>query len=95
LGADHPFVRESKSDKKGGKKSPESETGASLRKGQQPRWADKKPKKGKEEKKAPSGPRIIIFVLGGVSYSEVRATYELSNKLNRQITIGTNSEICR
>jgi hypothetical protein len=54
--------------------------------GAQPRWADKKPKKGKEEKKASNGSRIIVFVIGGVTYSEMRTAYELSNKLGRQVT---------
>jgi len=34
-------------------------------------------------------PRIIIYVLGGVSYSEIRATYQLSEELKRDIYVGS------
>ena len=44
--------------------------------------------KGKDEKKSPTGPRVIIYVIGGITYSEMRTAYELSKKFGRQVTIG-------
>jgi syntaxin-binding protein 1 len=35
-----------------------------------------------------SGPPIIIFVLGGMSFSEMRAAYEVSKDCNRDVIIG-------
>lgn len=34
--------------------------------------------------------RVIVFVAGGITYSEVRSVYELSNKLNRDVYIGSS-----
>lgn len=34
-------------------------------------------------------PRLIIFVLGGVTQSEIRSVYELSTDLHREIFIGS------
>lgn len=33
-------------------------------------------------------PRLILFVLGGITHSEIRATYELSSKFQKEIYIG-------
>ena len=38
-----------------------------------------------------SGPTIIIFVVGGLSYSEMRAAYEASEATNREVIVG---ELC-
>lgn len=35
-----------------------------------------------------SGPTIIIFVVGGLSYSEMRAAYEASEATNREVIVG-------
>jgi len=35
------------------------------------------------------GPRTIIFVVGGLDYSEMRSVYELCNEYNRDIIIGS------
>ena len=35
-----------------------------------------------------SGPTIIIFVVGGLSYSEMRAAYETSAVTNREVIVG-------
>jgi hypothetical protein len=36
-----------------------------------------------------AGPRLIIFVIGGMCHSEVRAAYELSKKYQRDVVIGS------
>lgn len=40
-----------------------------------------------------SGPTIIIFVVGGISYSEMRAAYEASAATNREVIVGKSSLI--
>ena len=35
-----------------------------------------------------SGPTIIIFVVGGLSYSEMRAAYDASEVTNREVIVG-------
>ena len=35
-----------------------------------------------------SGPTIIIFIVGGMTYSEMRAAYEAANATDYQIIIG-------
>ena len=35
-----------------------------------------------------SGPTIIIFVVGGLTYSEMRAAYEASEITNREVIVG-------
>ncbi|EFA83765.1 Sec1-like family protein [Heterostelium album PN500] len=57
-------------------------------KSNQPRWAD--PAAQKEEIKY-SGPKLILFVLGGMSYSEMRSIYELAAYYKRNIYIGSNA----
>jgi syntaxin-binding protein 1 len=37
------------------------------------------------------GPRIIIFILGGMSYAEMREVYELVKEFNRDVIIGSTS----
>lgn len=34
------------------------------------------------------GDKIIVFVLGGISYSEIRSAYELMKSVNREVIIG-------
>ncbi len=36
----------------------------------------------------PSGPTIIIFVVGGITYSEMRSVYEASDATNSHTLIG-------
>eukprot|EP01097_Dermamoeba_algensis_P005726 TRINITY_DN3623_c0_g1_i1.p1 TRINITY_DN3623_c0_g1~~TRINITY_DN3623_c0_g1_i1.p1 ORF type:complete len:605 (-),score=165.82 TRINITY_DN3623_c0_g1_i1:264-2078(-) len=63
----------------GGKKEVKS-----LKKAQ-PAWA----KKEKQETVL-SGPRAIVFVIGGVTFSEIRAMGELMEAQHREIIIGSN-----
>jgi len=61
----------------------------SLRKDKaQPKWANKD--KRKSEKPSSSGSKVIIFVLGGMTYSEIRSVYEVSAKSHREVIIGSN-----
>jgi syntaxin-binding protein 1 len=79
---DFPFIKEPSSAPSTNKKEE-----VSLRKGSQPRWANK----GKERKSEISnsgGDRIIIFIAGGITYSEMRCVYEISQKLNREVILG-------
>eukprot|EP01116_Phalansterium_solitarium_P008929 TRINITY_DN228_c0_g1_i1.p1 TRINITY_DN228_c0_g1~~TRINITY_DN228_c0_g1_i1.p1 ORF type:complete len:622 (-),score=229.14 TRINITY_DN228_c0_g1_i1:152-2017(-) len=63
----------------------------SLRKSGQPRWGDKGGKKEEKKKGSSfSGPRFIIFVIGGITYSEMRSAYELSQKFGNQVIIGSS-----
>ena len=55
-------------------KDKKSTSGTSLRSGAKPKWAKKKGK-GKNDDAAEeqyAGPRIIIFVAGGITHSEMR-----------------------
>jgi len=61
----------------------------SLRKDKaQPKWANKE--KRKSEKTSSNGAKIIIFILGGMTHSEMRSAYELSKKSGREVIIGSN-----
>lgn len=44
-----------------------------------------------EEKKVvdetPTTPRLIIFIAGGVTYSEIREVYDISNRTQREIVL--------
>ncbi len=37
------------------------------------------------------GPRIIVFVLGGITFSEIRVAYELMIQTKREIILGSTS----
>lgn len=41
----------------------------------------------------PLRPRFIAFVLGGVTFSEVRSTYEIAESTKNNIIIGSNTKI--
>ncbi|KNC76522.1 hypothetical protein SARC_10978 [Sphaeroforma arctica JP610] len=64
-----------------------------------PGWAKAKDKKDKTDKKNVAtsdgfaGPRLIIYVIGGMSYSEIRAVYELTKKFNRSVLIGSDQRM--
>ena len=62
-----------------------------------PRWIKqtdnhKKEQKGDIEEKSAfttkSGPPVILFILGGMAFSEMRCTYEASKEYNRDIILG-------
>ncbi|KAG1140229.1 hypothetical protein G6F37_006323 [Rhizopus arrhizus] len=43
--------------------------------------------------KPPSGPPVIIFIVGGMTYSEIRSAYELAETFDREIYIGSTHVI--
>lgn len=53
-------------------------------------WA-KKAAGAREEAQSPKGKRIVAFVVGGVTRSEMRVAHKLSAKLGREILIGSTS----
>jgi syntaxin-binding protein 1 len=44
-----------------------------------------------EEDYLANGSRIIVFMLGGVTYSEIRSCFELRKDLRREVIIGNDS----
>jgi len=64
----------------------------SLRKSLQPKWADKEKRKS-DTTPPKSGGRIIIFIAGGATFSEARCVYELSEKYNRDVILGSTTLI--
>jgi len=55
-------------------------------KSKQPRWAD--PNTQVEETKY-SGSKLIVFVIGGMTYSEMRSIYEISSYYKKNIYLGS------
>jgi hypothetical protein len=62
-----------------------------------PRWIKKTssnegtlndPKLGEKVQKYKSGAPIIIFVLGGISFNEMRCVYQVAREMNRLIYLG-------
>eukprot|EP01098_Paradermamoeba_levis_P015496 TRINITY_DN791_c0_g2_i5.p1 TRINITY_DN791_c0_g2~~TRINITY_DN791_c0_g2_i5.p1 ORF type:complete len:547 (-),score=201.85 TRINITY_DN791_c0_g2_i5:201-1841(-) len=58
----------------------------SLKKG--PKWAA-----AKDKQETVSGPRVIVYVIGGVAYSELRAAAELMEHYKREVIIGANTVV--
>ncbi|KAG0265986.1 vacuolar sorting protein VPS33/slp1 [Mortierella polycephala] len=69
----YPFTTEAPTDS--------AESTRSLRKTPQPTWEKKKPNV--------KGSRLLVFIAGGVTYSEIRAMHELCHELGRDIIIGS------
>ena len=47
-----------------------------------------------EEDLRKNGARIVVFVMGGMTFSEVRATYELIKEQKRDVLFGKNTRLC-
>eukprot|EP01134_Creolimax_fragrantissima_P001702 CFRG1702T1 len=63
-----------------------------------PGWAKAKDKKEKADRKNATSdglnsPRLVIYIIGGMSYSEIRAVYELTKKFNRSVLIGSDQRM--
>ncbi|KYQ92769.1 Sec1-like family protein [Tieghemostelium lacteum] len=81
--SDFPFLREEPIVQN----TTSATTKVSLKgKSNQPRWAEQVTKV--EETKF-TGSKLIIFVIGGITYSEMRSIYELSNYYKKNIYIGS------
>jgi len=51
---------------------------------------------GREEKNEDNGkqkPRFLVFVIGGVTFSEMRSAYQVSRETNTQVFIGSSSTL--
>ncbi len=84
----YPFCRDDGVISVKGKDTKPEKEAASLRKGSQPRWADKDKRKSENKQPKTVGGRIIVFIAGGVSFGEMRAVYELGAKHQKDILIG-------
>jgi len=95
--ADYPFVKDGPSSSlgvlPGGQPRPSSAATSGRR------WHERRKgtNTGKEEIKEKdkddefAGPRVIVFVAGGITYSETRAVYEVTKTSKRQVLIGSTS----
>ncbi|KAI8367256.1 Sec1-like protein [Blakeslea trispora] len=52
-------------------------------------WHKKSTKGANAPPKPPSGPPIIIFIVGGMTYSEIRSAYEIAEAFDREVYIGS------
>eukprot|EP01118_Nematostelium_gracile_P005166 TRINITY_DN1623_c0_g1_i1.p1 TRINITY_DN1623_c0_g1~~TRINITY_DN1623_c0_g1_i1.p1 ORF type:complete len:614 (+),score=162.97 TRINITY_DN1623_c0_g1_i1:125-1966(+) len=74
------------------KSSATDKTPTSLRKSLRPTWSDKEQKNSKKNIER-SGSRVIIFIAGGMTMSEMRSVYELSSKHHRDVILGSTNII--
>ncbi|TPX45932.1 hypothetical protein SeMB42_g00060 [Synchytrium endobioticum] len=47
--------------------------------------------RGRDEDLRRNGPRVILFILGGITYSEMRAAYEVMRKSQREVIVGSTA----
>jgi syntaxin-binding protein 1 len=87
--SDFPFVREDP-DVSSSKSTSQKSDRVSLKGAgsKQPRWADKGKKK-EEGKPTFQGPRIIVFIAGGMTHAEMRTAYEIGQAHQRVVFIGS------
>jgi len=85
-----PTVKEDFSNLVKDPKADNNKPTTSLRKSLQPKWADKSQRKSEKEPQRVGG-KIIIFIAGGATFSEMRSVYELSKKYNREVILGSTS----
>jgi len=91
--ADFPYLRDDPgigSGKAAASSAPKTSLKGAASK--QPRWVDKGKKK-EEAKAAYTGPRLIVFIAGGMTLSEMRSAYEISEQFNRMCIIGSTHVI--
>ncbi|KAI9476315.1 MAG: Sec1-like protein [Benjaminiella poitrasii] len=68
-------------------------SGVSLRT-TKPTWSKKPNSTSSNSVRTSNGAKLIIFVIGGATYSEIRSAYEIAETYNRDVFIGT-TEILR
>eukprot|EP00884_Botryococcus_braunii_P006265 jgi/Botrbrau1/1563/Bobra.0107s0050.1 len=56
-------------------------------------WAKKAVGAGREDAAQPKGRRVIVFIVGGITRSEMRTVHKLSGKLGRDVLLGGTSII--
>jgi len=82
-----PFVKEGSSPKS----EVSDKSGISMRKSDKPRWASDKSKKKSEINT--SGPRFIVFIAGGATFSEIRTIYDVAASTKKEILIGATNTL--
>ncbi|KAI9313586.1 Sec1-like protein [Dichotomocladium elegans] len=64
-------------------------SGVSLRTTKPTTWSKKQNAAAPGQPRQSSGAKLIVFVLGSITYSEIRAAYEIAEAYNRDIYIGS------
>jgi len=92
--AEFPFLREDQAAGSSTSSGPQIEK-LSLKgaHSKQPRWSDIKGKEKEKPKEKLVGGRIIIFIAGGMTFSEMRAVYELTQIHKRPVILGSTHVI--
>jgi len=87
-----PFCKEG-SDSNNNNSSKE-EKGVSMRsKTVHATWGTKEKKKKEEKTVTTSGPRVIVFIAGGATFSEMRTIYEISEAYKKEVILGTTKPL--
>jgi len=66
---------------------------SSLRKSIHPKWVDRSARKSVELENTKKNGRVVIFIAGGATFSEMRSVYELTSQYNREVILGTTAII--